>query len=112
MTDIPQEFDDVHLPAYAPKMTIISPLANEIHDINEPINVKVAYQTHFPLKSIDFFLGDVYIGSTDRPPFEFSFTPAKILPEGKLQENLRLVAYDEALNKGEANFFLYFRPEN
>ncbi len=112
LTDISQTFDDVHLPAYEPKVQIISPRAGQINDLKKVMNVKITSQSHFPLNEADFFLDDTYLGSSNQSPFEFSFVPGKYLNESQLQENLRVVVYDEVKNRGETNLFLYFRPTN
>jgi len=107
--DIPQDLDDIHLPAYVPKITITAPRAGAVQSFDEPIAVKISYQSRFPLKRIDFFWGDAYLGSSEQHPFDFSFIPQNF-PEKKLQENLRLIAYDSVLNRGKADIFLQFNP--
>jgi len=107
--NIPQEFDNIHLPSYAPAIQILSPQSGIIYDLKNPIAVKITSQSHFPLKEISLFLGDVFLGSIKQYPFNFSFTPENYLPESKLQENFRVIAYDEFKNRSEANLILYFK---
>ncbi len=109
MEYIPQNFDDIHIPAYFPEINIISPQPGIFYDFNKPITTNITSQSHFPLKYIDYFLGDVYLGSSNKNPFSFTFIPSQIIPETKTQENLRLVTYDEFLNKKEKNILLFFR---
>lgn len=101
LEDIPQDFDDVHLPEYNPKIQIISPQSGTVYKTNESMGIKINYQSHFPLKQVDFFLEDFYLGSNNQPPFSFSFTPNNISLELKNEENLRIVSYDEVKNKTE-----------
>lgn len=112
LENIPQVFDDIHRPEDAPKIEIISPRPEKIYNFGESIIVKINSQSRFPLKQVDFFLGDVYMGSSNQPPFDFSFKPNVYLSETRLQENFRLVAYDEVLNKSEINLILSFQPSS
>ncbi len=107
---ISQQFDDIHLPAFSPKIKIISPVSGILYNPLEKIIIQISaeIQNKFPLKEVDFFFGDKYIGSANQYPFELSFIPASYFTELKSQENLKITVYDEVKNKSESNILLYF----
>lgn len=110
METISQQFDDVHLPAFSPKIKIISPLPNTPYNPLEKITIRIIpdIQNKFPIKEIAFFFGEKYIGSVNQPPFEFSFTPSSFFKEPKIQEILKISSYDTVKNKSENTVLLDF----
>ncbi len=109
MANIPQDFDNIHLPLYIPVIQVISPQTGVVYDSKNAVNIKITSQSHFPLKEINLFLGNTFLGSVKQYPFDFSFIPKNYLSESELQKNLRIVAYDEVRNSSEVNIFLYFK---
>ena len=70
------------------------------------IQLKILNQGRFPLKKIDIFVNDVYLG-TSEAPFNFSFIPGEL--ENLRDENsIKIISYDNAFNRGESvsNFSL------
>jgi hypothetical protein len=97
----PQDYDDVHLLEFQPKIKITSPLPNQPYPPDQKIIVKIQYEGHFPLGQLDVFANDVYLGSVKQTPFEFALTP--LMLESPREENdLRVVVYDSVRNKTEA----------
>jgi len=108
---VPKEYDDVHKPEYIPMINIISPSPNQTFDKNSIITVKIETLTHFfPLKQVDFYLENIYVGSLSSPrpqynggqkPFyEFVFRPDTLDPIKDIYK-MKLIIYDSVKNKNE-----------
>ena len=103
---IPMAKDDVHLPEYAPKIAITSPIAGRTYNSNERIGITFKNsQTKFPAAQVDVFLNDVYMGTVKNYPFIFYFIPNDF-PNIQAKNELKVVVYDTARNKGEATMEL------
>jgi len=101
LSEKPTEYDDVHTEKLKPEVLILEPKENKTYSINEKIQLKLKSSGLFPLKKIDIFINDVYLGSAESP-FNFSFIP-KELENLKKENNLKIIFYDDAYNRGEAN---------
>ena len=115
MSDIPKEYDDVHKPEYAPKITVISPTQNAIYNPQNIMNIQVSQQSKFGLEQIDFFLNGTYLGSSNAAPFNFSFVPASVVEisnpvkiGGSVKATLKIIAYDKVKNKTETTVPIRF----
>lgn len=99
---IPTEYDNVHKPEFAPKLTITNPTEGKRYSEGERITIVIQSTGKFPLSNADFFVNGVLIGSAKRPPFSFSFTPDEI--ENITKNNtLTVVGYDSVRNHGSSN---------
>jgi 1A family penicillin-binding protein len=98
--DMPKDYDDVHTPEYLPKITIISPLPNSVIKKNESITVKIKEESRFPLSQMDFYLGEIYLGSLTPPPYEITFNQIDTSFKRE-SEHLRIIVYDKVRNKKE-----------
>ncbi len=97
---IPTETDNVHIPAYAPKISIISPLAVQTYGKNDRITITLQYASQFPIAKVDYFLNDLYLGTGSSAPWNFSFVASQV--DGtQLDNQLKAVATDLFGNKGE-----------
>ncbi len=109
MEDVPKEFDNIHRPEYAPKISVISPTPNSLHKRGEKINIKISYESKFGMDQVDFFFGNKYLGSSKNSPFGFSFIiPLKTFEEGSIEPGnvktdsyVKIIAYDNVRNKTE-----------
>lgn len=99
--DLPTAYDDVHVPARMPKITIEQPVMGTLYDASEPVDIEVDYDAHYDVAAFDIFINDTYIGSTESLPFNFSFIPRDIENIGPTNE-LKVIIRDEVYNKGEA----------
>ena len=69
--------------------------------------VKIQSNSKYPLSRADFFLNNIYLGSTTDSPFGFSFFPNNT--ENIKEENeLKVIIYDSVKNKGESSVFFKF----
>lgn len=99
--DIPTQYDDVHTLANKPVVEINSPTNTTVYNANSPITISLDYETEYPAEAIDVFVNDVYVGSKQGAPFNFSFIPKDIENIGPSNE-LRVILRDRVYNKGEA----------
>jgi penicillin-binding protein 1C len=109
---IPTASDPLHRPELAPVIKILNPTANTTYSKNTKMYVAFIANSVYPISRADFYINGAYAGSSNRSPFDFSFTPSDI--ESLAKENvLRVVAYDSFLNKSETNVpFLISDLEN
>lgn len=99
--EIPTTYDNVHTLANQPKVEIISPKADTPYDTNTPIEIDLDYETEYDVGGFDIFVNDVYVGSTESTPFNFSFIP-KDIENLQATNELKVIVRDEVYNKGEA----------
>jgi len=95
---IPQEYDNIHTPESAPIVTLISPAPNQTFNNNQRVDVRISSSGQYPLSRVEFFVNDVFVGTSKTAPFAFSFTPSD-LGTLKTVNNLKVVAFDTILNK-------------
>ena len=105
---IPTEYDDVHTIEKSPKITIKSPRANEILPLNSLYIIKTNITSTYPTTHVDYFINDIFVGSSQKTPYYFSFTPknTQLSEENNI---LKAVVYDSVLNKGEQ--FIIFKTK-
>jgi penicillin-binding protein 1A len=98
--DRPNQEDDIHTDSSGPEVEILEPKESSTYLPEEKVFLEISSSGKFPLQKIDIFINDVYLG-TSTPPFNFSFIPSEL--ESLREKNeLRIVAYDSAYNRGEA----------
>ncbi len=97
INDKPTQYDDVHTDAAKPIITVIEPNSSSMYPKNLRINVSV--QSSSPLRKMDIFVNDTYLG-TSQGNF-FSFTPNE-LDNLRNSNDLRVIGYDTNYNRGEA----------
>jgi len=97
--DKPTAEDDVHTDLLKPVVSVLKPNESTIYSPDEKIELKVKNDGRFPLKKMDIFINDVYLGTVETP-FNFSFVPREL---DNLRENneLKIILYDSAYNRGE-----------
>ena len=99
----PSESDDLHQPEFVPQITIVSPAQGGSLSRKSTATLMAAITSRFPISHVQFFVNNLFIGSTSRAPFQLSFSPQEF--EGSLspENQLTVVAYDVFQNKGQAN---------
>ena len=101
--DIPKETDDIHKPEYAPQIILNSPNRETTYDPNNAINVHFSYESRFGLSEASFFLDNIFLGSSLKEPFDFSFIPINSvnLDNNEALMDLKIIVYDKVRNKNE-----------
>ena len=96
---VPTEYDDVHVVEKSPKITIIKPSKDEILDPNRQYIIKTTIKKTYPVTHVDYFINNIFVGTAQKSPFYFSFTPNNLqTPEET--NTIKAVVYDSVLNKG------------
>jgi len=97
----PTMTDDVHTDSAKPIVSIIEPNTYTNYSLNQKINLKISSLGRYPLKKIDIFINDSYLGTYDFPT-QFSFIP-KDLEDLQAENELKIIVYDIFYNKSETN---------
>ncbi len=106
---IPTEYDDIHLPAYSPNISILSPVAGITYSGNNNIVISIKNASRFPLSKVNYFVNGEFVGSSTKVPFSVSFKSNNV--DGIKNNNvLKVVAYDSVLNKGEKEVVFSVSP--
>ncbi|MBI5787196.1 MAG: PBP1A family penicillin-binding protein [Candidatus Niyogibacteria bacterium] len=95
--DIPQTFDNVHRPEYAPSVSFIKSPATEISP-SGILSFSISAAGKFPVAEIDVILGGKFLGSMKNQPYAFSADLSKISGLGP-EETLIVNVYDIVGNK-------------
>jgi penicillin-binding protein 1C len=99
---IPKELDSIHGPGLGPRPSLVTPSPSTEYLADGRVTVTLLNQGRFPLKKVDVFLNNVFVGSSGVQPFSFSFVPAEVEGVANINE-LRVVVYDAVYNKTELN---------
>ncbi|MFA5841625.1 MAG: transglycosylase domain-containing protein [Candidatus Paceibacterota bacterium] len=102
---IPSSSDDAHRPESAPKITVLEPQGNAFYQKNATIRVVLKTEGSFPLVRMDYFLNNVFIGTSKAPSFDFSFSPKDLDSIGETN-SLRVIGYDNVYGSGESTVTL------
>ncbi len=106
---IPASNDNIHTPDSSPQISILHPLSGINYPKNERIVISATAVGKFPIKKADFFINNAFVGSSEKYPFNFTFTPSEI--ENIDSENeLKVVVYDSAYNRGEKTVSFSITP--
>lgn len=98
----PTAYDDVHTSSPSVLVRISSPQENAILSGSSRVSVEVEVSGRYPIASVDFYLNDVFIGSSSRQPYSFSFIPEEQPQFFPGENSLRVIAKDAVFNRGEA----------
>lgn len=102
--NLPNQTDPLHIAANLPKIRIISPTA--FQTINQTqITIQADVTAPLGVKQTDFFLNDIFIGSTLIAPYKITATLPPNIQNG--QATLLVRAYDVALNRQEEKLIIY-----
>lgn len=96
----PSLVDDVHQGELGPKIIILEPNQNTFYSPGERINLRISSSGYFPIKKVDVFINDAYLGSVSGSS-DFSFVPEE-LDSLKEENELRVIFYDTAFNRTES----------
>jgi 1A family penicillin-binding protein len=109
LSELPTEVDDLHKPEFIPKIIITNPTPNIVYSKDDKVTINTSYNSHFALSKIDIFINDVFIGSSKKAPFSFSFMPSG-LDNIQSKNRLKIIGYDAVLNRGEVEMIFNVNP--
>lgn len=98
--NIPEGFDDLHNPDFAPKITLVNPVATTTYERGEKIDIQTVVTGNFSIDRVDFFVNGSFLGTVQSSPYDFSFLPTDIQNISTTNE-LRIAAFDSVGNKNE-----------
>lgn len=98
---MPSAYDTIHTEANIPKLSIDNLSSNIPYNPNTKIFITITTKGPFPLKKVDLYVNNTLIGSSERVPFVFSFTPRDLPSQGEVN-TLRVIGTDIVYNKGSA----------
>ncbi|QQG45921.1 MAG: transglycosylase domain-containing protein [Candidatus Niyogibacteria bacterium] len=95
-SDIPTQYDDVHLPQYAPEISfVVSPPDESTY--SGSISFTLSASSRYPISQMDVIFGNRFIGSIKNAPYSFSIDLAKI-KDLRPEETLVINVYDSVGN--------------
>ncbi len=97
----PTEYDNVHVPANKPRITILAPQGGITVSKTAPLTVSISSQGIYQLAKFDIFFNNSYVGSQTNGTSTFTFVPDASGNVKPINE-LRVVGYDTVFNTGEA----------
>lgn len=100
-SSIPSALDDIHLPEFAPIITISHPLAGSLLNSKETNILKATVTSRFPVAQVQFFVNNSFVGSSVKAPWQVSFSPTDLETPLSFENELTVVAYDVFQNKGQ-----------
>ncbi len=103
----PTEYDTVHTIENKPTLQIISPTDTTHYNPNDTITAQVSVAGVNPIKKVDYFLNDTYLGSQESAPFSFSWKPSDSGNTLSERNELKAIAYDTAYNSNQATVTVY-----
>lgn len=97
---IPKNTDRMHQASNIPQGTFTSPSEALSYDPKTNLIITNTTKSTYPIQKIDYYLNGVFLGTSDRAPFSFSFIPQEV--EGIKEINtLKAVVVDAFGLKGE-----------
>ncbi|MCK5060187.1 MAG: penicillin-binding protein [Candidatus Pacebacteria bacterium] len=102
--NLPTTYDNIHTANSAPSIAITSPLSKGNYYLTDKITISFNYSGVYPLSKAEYFINDVYVGSSVKDPFVFSFLPQST-PQIKESNTLTIIVYDSVFNKREEKVF-------
>jgi len=101
----PAEFDNIHIEANKPIVSINAPENGAVLSAN-PIEIAVQIKANYDIKQADFFFDDQFLGSKVNAPYEWNFKLTST--EDMIGRHKLLVkAYDIYLNANQASINVY-----
>lgn len=97
---VPEGFDDLHKPEFAPLVTIIEPNASSTYAHDQKIIIETQITAPNNIERVDFSVNGIFLGTTRALPYSFAFMPND-LPFAGDQNELSVTAYDVFGNKTE-----------
>jgi 1A family penicillin-binding protein len=105
---VPSAYDDIHTPGSQPLVSITSPVRDAQYGENDTVTVSLASGSQNLIVKAEYFVNGVFIGSSSRSPFSFSFVP-RDLPRVLENNTLKVVVRDSLSNTGTSELHFFVR---
>ena len=104
----PTEFDDVHIPAHFPSVSIESP-GQDVSFESRNISIQVNASAPRGIQRVEFYIDGYYLGQDANAPYTFETTiPSSV---GRGYHTIKAVAYDDVDNMGSSSVGIRLRSE-
>lgn len=98
---IPRSTDDIHTAGSAPRISIAKPSNGTSLPRNSIVTVEVMVSGSYAPARVDYYVNDLFLGSTPRAPFSFTFRPDSVPTLGPTN-TLTAVVTDSAQQQATA----------
>jgi 1A family penicillin-binding protein len=98
----PTAYDTVHVAENNPVIRIITPAENSEINMSGYNFIETEIQAPLGVKQADYFLDDIFLGSSTKYPYRFNYLPPKQFDASLEEHFLKIRAYDNAQNSSEA----------
>ncbi|KKR79721.1 MAG: Penicillin-binding protein, 1A family [Candidatus Nomurabacteria bacterium GW2011_GWA2_40_9] len=105
--NIPTWSDSIHTNTSVSNISVVEPNSTDTYLADKIIYLKVNNTGPYPLKKIDVFINDVFLGTANYP-FTFPFVPSE-LDNLRNENQIKVISYDTVSNRSEA--YTIFRVE-
>lgn len=102
----PTAYDDVHIESNKPITTITAPIPGVTLSLNNPVTIQIETTAHFPIKNYNWYLNDVFIGSSTTD--SYSFIPANSGAQPGINQ-LKIITTDSVYNTNETTNPIVFQ---
>lgn len=99
---IPNQVDDIHIPANFPSVSFVSPGRNQEVTASSRIDIQISTNGKYAITEAEYFLNGTFVGSSKRAPFSISFSPQNVAGVSP-NSTLSVVVKDAVLNKAEVS---------
>lgn len=96
----PFGYDDVHTESNRPVVSFVNPSPMQSYPKESQVPIMISVQSHYPIKQIDYYLNDRFIGTTTNPS-GYTFIPSDV-DATPGNNTLKAVVTDTIYNRGEA----------
>ncbi|KKT25993.1 MAG: hypothetical protein UW11_C0022G0025 [Parcubacteria group bacterium GW2011_GWA2_43_9b] len=101
---LPGQTDQLHTLANLPKIQIIYPSGSQTITQSK-MSIQTNITAPLGVKQVDFFINNVFVGSTMAAPYQIDYTIPSSVQNG--QADLMVRAYDQAFNRQEEKITIY-----
>ncbi len=105
----PTEYDNIHVAANKPRITILSPQNGTTVNKAAPLTVSISAVGPYQITKLDVFMNNTYVGSQTNGTTSYTFIPDST-GNVKTVNELRVIAYDTVFNSGEATITFNSTP--
>jgi penicillin-binding protein 1C len=103
LPDMPTQYDDVHVPANFPQVTITYPASDTAVSADQKVVVNFTETGKFPIEKSDLYINGQYMSENDSNLTQFTFVPSDVQGINMDATNTITVSvYDNVLNEGTA----------
>ena len=97
----PSQYDDIHTEANKPRASLLSPRQDSVYNKDSRMSLVPSISGRYPIKRVDYYMNDEFVGSSDSAPFVINFVPSSANSLRSGANTIKAVVYDSVYNKAE-----------